>query len=164
MSDDLEKELQSYERLAQQITASQASSDQLGMANQILASLPPPSAIEQARQILSLKNRYPGLFQLGQIQTALESGAFNQWHGLEQSLQQMCEPFLSARQLLNAQEASIRALMGTPFVDLMRISRYTMGNNLSSGLLKSNLIPALTESHKLTVQTVTPQAAPAGRR
>lgn len=154
MSDDLEKELQSYERLAQQITASQASSDQLGMANQILASLPPPSAIEQARQILSLKNRYPGLFQLGQIQTALESGAFNQWHGLEQSLQQMCEPFLSARQLLNAQEASIRALMGTPFVDLMRISRYTMGNNLSSGLLKSNLIPALTESHKLTVQTL----------
>lgn len=154
MSNDLEKELQSYERLAQQVTAAQASSDQLAMANQILASLPPPSAIEQARQTLSFKNRYPGLFQLGQIQTALESGAFKQWHGIEQSLQQMCEPFLSARQLINNHEASIRALMGTPFVDLMNVSRYTMENNLSSGLLKSNLIPALTESHNLAVRAL----------
>lgn len=154
MSNDLEKKLQSYERLAQQITAAQASSDQLSMANQILASLPPPSAMEQARQTLSLKNRYPGLFQLGQIQTALESGAFKQWHGIEQSLQQMCEPFLSARQLINDHEASIKALMGTPFVDLMNVSRYTMVNNLSSGLLKSNLIPALTESHKLAVRAI----------
>lgn len=154
MSNDLEKKLQSYERLAQQVTAAQASSDQLAMANQILASLPPPSAMEQARQTLSLKNRYPGLFQLGQIQTALESGAFKQWHGIEQSLQQMCEPFLSARQLINDHEASIRALMGTPFVDLMNVSRYTMENNLSSGLLKSNLIPALTESHELAVRAL----------
>lgn len=154
MSNDIEKKLQSYERLAQQFTAAQASSDQLAMANQILASLPPPSAMEQARQALSLKNRYPGLFQLGQIHTALESGAFKQWHGIEQSLQQMCEPFLSARQLINDHEASIRALMGTPFVDLMNVSRYTMENNLSSGLLKSNLIPALTESHKLAVRAL----------
>lgn len=154
MSNDLEKKLQSYERLAQQITSAQASSDQLSMANQILASLPPSSAMEQARQTLSLKNRYPGLFQLGQIQTALESGAFKQWHGIEQSLQQMCEPFLSARQLINDHEASIKALMGTPFVDLMNVSRYTMVNNLSSGLLKSNLIPALTESHKLAVRAI----------
>lgn len=154
MSNDLEKKLQSYERLAQQVTAAQASSDQLAMANQILASLPPPSAMEQARQTLSLKNRYPGLFQLGQIQTALESGAFKQWHGIEQSLQQMCEPFLSARQLINDHEASIRALMGTPFVDLMNVSRYTMENNLSSGLLKSNLIPALSESHELAVRAL----------
>ena len=35
MSNDLEKKLQSYERLAQQVTAAQASSDQLAMANQI---------------------------------------------------------------------------------------------------------------------------------
>lgn len=154
MSDDLEKELQSYERLAQQITATQDSSDQLTMANQILASLPPPSAIEQARQTLSLKDRYPGLFQLGQIQVALENGVFKQWHGMEQSLQQMCEPFLSARQLMNAQEASIKALMDTPFADLMRANRYAIGNNLSSGLLRSNLIPALTESSKLAVRAL----------
>lgn len=66
----------------------------------------------------------------------------------------MCEPFLSARQLIDAQEASITALMETPFADLMHVSRYAIGNNLSSGLLKSNLIPALTESHKLAVQAL----------
>lgn len=154
MSDALEKKLQSYERLAQQITATQASSNQLAMANQILASIPPQSAIEQARQSLSLENRYPGLFQLGQIQAALENGVFKQWREMEQNLQQMCEPFLSARQLIDAQEASIRALMDTPFVDLMRASRYTIENNLSSGLLKSNLIPALNESHKLAVRAL----------
>lgn len=65
MSDDLEKKLQTYERLAQQVTATQVSSNQLAIANQVLASIPQPSAIEQAKQILSLKDRYPGLFQLG---------------------------------------------------------------------------------------------------
>lgn len=165
MSDDLEKKLQSYERLAQQVTATQVSSNQLAIANQVLASIPQPSAIEQAKQTLSLKNRYPGLFQLGQIQYALDSGAFKQWQAIEQNLQQMCRPFQDARQLLNAQEVSINALMRTPFADLMQVSRYTMVNNLSAGLLQSNLIPALTESHELAMralETIPPAAMKLG--
>ena len=154
MSDDLVKKLQSYERLAQHITSTQAFSNQLSTAKQVLASIAKPLAIEQVSQALSFKDRYPALFQLGQIQSALDSGAFKQWHGIEQSLQQMCEPFLSARQLINAQEASIAALMGTTFSDLMQVDRYTFGSTLSSGLLQSNLIPQLAESYKLTVSAL----------
>lgn len=161
MSDDLEKKLHSYERQAHQVMATQVFSNQLAIVNQILASVPQPSAIEQATRALSIENHYPSLFQLGRIQATLDSGAFKQWHGVEQGLQQMCEPFLSARQLIIT-EASITALMETPFADLMQVSRYTLENNLSSGLLQSDLISVLTDSHKIAeraIETIPPAMA-----
>lgn len=93
MSDDLVKKLQFYERLAQQVTTAQAFSEQFTMANRILTSMPQAAVIEQAKQVMSFENRFPALFRLGQIQSALDNGAFKQWQDVEQSLQQMCKPF-----------------------------------------------------------------------